>query len=155
MLSWAVEYEPLFEPGFYDVPFAHFCERLHPLLVDGFNNSQHRDILLRYLHILLKKAESVHVFVEAWIDGSFVSKKEKPNDVDIVLLYKGGIYLNSLSPSARKTYQELQNLKSWKEEYYCDLRLVEIEEELLKEYYQNFFGVDRANRPKGIIRIVF
>ena len=150
-----MEFEPLVKTEFYDVPFANICERLQPLLVDKFTNSKKRDILLRYLLILLQKAESVRIFVEAWIDGSFVSKKEEPNDVDIVLLYKGGIYLSSLCPSAKITYQELQNCKLWKEEYHCDLRLIEIHNDSLKNYYKNWFGNDKKQRPKGIIRIIF
>ena len=150
-----MEHEPLFEPGFYDVPFINIRERLQPLLVDTFTNSKNRDVLLRYLLILLQKAESVRIFVEAWIDGSFVSKKEEPNDVDVVLLYRGGIYLSSLAPSAQATYQELQDIKSWKEKYRCDVRLVEVQKDPLKNYYQKLFGNDREQRPKGIVRIIF
>ena len=150
-----MECEPLFEPGFYDVPFMNTNEHLRHLLVDRFANSKNRDVLFRYLHILLRKAESVRIFVEAWIDGSFVSNKEEPNDIDVVLLYRGGVHLSSLCPSAQTTFQELQNHKSWKEEYHCDLYLIEIQNDPLKNFYQKWFGSDRENRQKGIVRIIF
>ena len=139
-------------PGFYDVPFGNVKKALIELLVKPFTDSQHRESLLDRLLALLEEVANVCIFTEAWIDGSFVTDKEKPNDVDVVLWYNAA---SSISPRELRTYRELKDSGLVMTHYRCDVYLVQNGNDKLRRYWENWFGKDRAGHNKGIIRVVF
>ena len=85
-------------------------------------------------------------------DGSFVTDKEEPNDVDVVLWYNA---VSSISLRELRTYRELQDDKQMMSRYYCDVYLVKNGDDKLRRDWESWFGQDRIGCPKGIIRIVF
>ena len=128
--------------------FSDLRQRLTRLLVEPFPNQARRELLLDNLFVLLEKIEAeggASIFSEFWIDGSFVTKKEEPNDIDIVVIHATGIQLS----------RELVDSDSWYSRYRCDIHYVEFGDRPTKGYYQDCFGSDRDNYPKGIIRIRF
>jgi hypothetical protein len=147
-----VEYIPLFDSGFYDVPLGNIKESLTELLVNPFDDSQYRELMLNRLLALLEEVSNVCIFTEAWIDGSFVSDKEKPNDVDIVLWYNA---VSSISPRELRTYRELKDSSLMMSHYRCDVYLAKNGDDKLRRYWENWFGKDRTGCSKRIIRIVF
>ena len=147
-----MEHEPLLEPGFYDVPSDSLKENLTKLLVAPFEDSLHRKLLLNRLLALLEKVSSVSIFTEAWIDGSFVSDKEEPNDVDIVLWYNA---VPSISPMELRAYRELLDSDLMMFRYSCDVYLATNGNDKQRRYWKDWFGYDRTGQPKGIVRIIF
>ena len=147
-----MEYVPLLEPGFYDVSFVNVRQTLTELLVKPFDDSDHRESLLKHLLALLTEVADVYIFTEAWIDGSFVTDKEEPNDVDVVLWYNAA---TSISPGELRTYRELQDGDDMMFRYRCDVYLVKNGNDELRRYWESWFGKDRAGHDKGIIRVVF
>jgi len=147
-----MEQNSLFEPGFYDVPFDGLKETLLELLVKPFGDSRHRELLLDYLLALLAEVVHVRIFTEVWIDGSFVTDKEEPNDVDVVLWYNA---VPSISPRELRIYRELKDSSLMMSHYRCDVYLAKNGDETVRRYWENWFGTDRLRHPKGIIRIVF
>jgi hypothetical protein len=127
-------------------------ESLTELLVRPFADSQHRESLLSPLLALLAEVSSVSIITEVWIDGSFVSDKEKPNDVDIVLWYSAA---SSISPRELRVYRELKDNNLMMSHYRCDVYLAKNGDDKLRRYWENWFGRDRTGQTKGIIRIVF
>jgi len=147
-----VEYTPLFAPGFYAVPFEGLKENLTKLLVSPFADSRCRELLLTHLLALLVEVSGVCIFTEAWIDGSFVTDKEEPNDVDVVLWYNAA---SSISPRELRTYRELKDNNLMMSHYRCDVYLAKNGDDKLRRYWENWFGKDRTGTQKGIIRIIF
>jgi hypothetical protein len=147
-----VEWVPLLKPGFYDVPLGNLKESLTALFVSPFGDSQHRESLLKYLLALCTEVSNVCIFTEAWIDGSFVTDKEKPNDIDVVLWYDIG---TSISPRELRTYRELKDSNLMMTHYCCDVYLAKNGNDTLRQYWENWFGKDRTGHPKGIVRIIF
>ena len=147
-----MEHVPLLEPGFYNVSFVNVKKTLTELLVEPFIDSQRRESLLKHLLVLLTEIADVYIFTEAWIDGSFVTDKEEPNDVDVVLWYNAA---SSISPRELRTYRELQDGDDIMFRYHCDVYLVKNGNDKLREYWENWFGKDRTGHDKGIIRVVF
>jgi hypothetical protein len=147
-----VEHIPLFESGFYDVTFANIKETLTELLVSPFVGSHRRASLLNHLLTLLAEARNVCIFTEAWIDGSFVSDKEVPNDVDVVLWYNA---VSSISPRELRIYRELKDSDLMMFRYTCDVYLAKNGNDTVRRYWKNWFGKDRTGHPKGIIRVIF
>jgi hypothetical protein len=92
-----------------------------------------------------------------WINGSFTTNKENPNDIDLVNLVKVDNKF-ILNPN-----KKLFNNPNSEEEYLVhssfipiydsnDLRYSEVTEYLLN-YWKKWFGQDKENKPKGIIQI--
>lgn len=143
---------PLFEPGFYDVPLDGLKETLTERLVKPFTGSRRRELLLDRLLALLAEVEKVCIFTEAWIDGSFVTDKKEPNDVDLVLWYNT---VSSISPRELRTYRELKDSELMMFRFRCDLYVVRNDLPRERAYWKKFFGTTRAGTPKGIIRVYF
>ena len=143
---------PLFDPGFYDVSSHNLKESLTKLLVSPFDDSRQRKLLLNGLLALLEEVNEVSIFTEAWIDGSFVSDKEEPNDVDIVLWYD---VVSSISPRELQAYRELQDDDLMMYRYNCDVYLEISGDDTARRQWENWFGHDKTGQPKGIIRIIF
>ncbi len=61
--------------------------------VDAFPTSKTRKILFEnYLRFVYRFQDKVFPYFEQWINGSFVTKKENPNDIDIVTFLDYEIY---------------------------------------------------------------
>jgi hypothetical protein len=61
--------------------------------VDNFPNSKTRAILFSNLENYISQLQNeVFPWFEIWVDGSFVTKKENPNDIDVVLLLDFQVY---------------------------------------------------------------
>jgi len=141
-------FDPLFEPGFRDVLFEDSKECLTQLLVRPFSNSGHRAKLLKNLFVLLEAVErsgGASKFAEIWIDGSFVTKKVEPNDIDIVVVQKSGVYID----------QELLKVGYWEKVYKCQIIHIEDGNRAQQAEFLDWFGHDQEQRPKGIVRIRF
>jgi len=147
-----MEYAPLFGPGFCDVPFDSLKESLTKSLVSPFDGTRCRELLLAHVLALLGEVRKVCVFTEAWIDGSFVTDKEEPNDVDVVLWYNT---VSSISPRELRIYRELKDSDLMRTHYCCDVYLAKNGNDRLRRYWENWFGKDRTGTPKGIIRVAF
>ena len=150
--NYMMDHIPIFGSGFHDVSFSGVKETLTQLLVKPFADSQRRKLLLDHLVALLREVANVSIFTEAWIDGSFVTDKEAPNDVDVVLWYNA---TSSVSPRELQVYRELQDAKQMMSRYNCDVYLVKNGSDKLRRYWEGWFGQDRTGCPKGMIRVVF
>lgn len=146
-----MECKPFVESGFYDVPLRNLEECLTELLVDPLADSRHRKLLLDRLLALLVEVGNVSIFTEAWIDGSFVTDKEMPNDVDVVLWYNPA---SSISPRELRAYRDMKDSNLMMTHYRCDVYLVKNGNDKLREYWENWFGKDRTGHPKGIVRVI-
>ena len=145
-------YLSIFDPGFHDVPFGNLRETLTAFLVKPFDDSRRRESQLERLLALLVEVGKVRIFTEAWIDGSFVTDKEEPNDVDIVLWYDT---VPSISPRELRIYRELHDGNLMMSRYRCDVYLATNGNDKLQRYWNNWFGYDRTGHPKGIVRVLF
>jgi len=84
-------------------------EGLHPmtlagirkLCVDRFPASDSRNPLMESLEDILHRLDQSGIPADIWIDGSFITQKINPNDVDLVVLIPGRVY-NGGSPEVRE-----------------------------------------------------
>jgi len=65
---------------------------LQSLCVDGFPFTRTREDIMGALMSILSRLDDLGIHAEVWIDGSFLTKKDDPNDVDyvVVLNWFGG-----------------------------------------------------------------
>ena len=59
---------------------------LHEIFVLNFPKTSRRDELISELNIFLESIKIlINSNIEIWIDGSFTTMKQNPNDIDIVI----------------------------------------------------------------------
>lgn len=143
----------LLSAGFHEFADLGALERL---CVEGFPRSRTRGRLMRGLreYVAFLVGE-VGIEVEIWIDGSFVSDKENPNDVDLLILVAGesvaGLggeernMLYSMTADAGRSVAQ--------SDFYCDVYFCFVEDEWHKSAWRGWYGFDRRENPKGIARI--
>src|SRR5262245_28434346 len=118
-----MDFPPLLPQGLHAKTWAE----IEAMCVTGIPLSTSRPTLLAGLRALVDRLMAVGVTGELWIDGSFVTQKLEPADVDIVL---------HLTPAAFSNGgQALQALLRWigsgdaairaqvKQQFHCDVYL--------------------------------
>lgn len=79
-------------------------------LVDRFPTSSSRRHILQGLQLYISDLESLGISGRLWLDGSFVTGKNHPGDVDLVPVVSFEL-LNRLSPAAQQLAPRLLNGK--------------------------------------------
>lgn len=81
-----------------------------------------------------------------YLNGSFVSDKEGPRDIDAVLILPRGF--NRQGPLAIR-------LRSLHREFGFDIEQVPVDDEEERDYFLNdFFATDRDGNPRGLIGVI-
>lgn len=120
-----------------------------------------RDILIGYTNFV-NKLKQYGIKCEQWIDGSFVTSKIDPNDIDLVCIIDKDI-LDILPNSAKQELGEMFNPPIAKAKYKCDAYLLIKVPDTdpyydsnyipFRAYWRGQFGFDRSEQPKGMLRI--
>lgn len=113
------EYEPLLPLGFHEKTL----KELRALCVAPFSKSSTRNLIMQGVETVAKEMLAATIEAKIWIDGSFVSEKIDPSDVDILVEIRGEFY-ESANVDQRKIIDALdENLykaglrvdsRSWK-----------------------------------------
>ncbi|MFY7912326.1 MAG: DUF6932 family protein [Emticicia sp.] len=140
-------------------------EFLKQNFVNQFQESQTRALIYEGLvKFLTNFYNFTKTSFEIWIDGSFVTKKVNPNDIDIVLIIDAHI-LKQKGAEIENLFKSKEAKLSYKVDAYTiaeydidspQYPLFQIE----KAYWANWFGYTRRNRqgkrfPKGFIKLTF
>lgn len=72
-------YQPLLPPGQHVMSMGD----LHAICVGMFPASAGRPILFAELQRLVADLQALHLTCELWIDGSFLTEKQEPSDIDL------------------------------------------------------------------------
>ncbi len=139
-------------------------EGLHPIslgqvrtmCVTNFPLSTTREPIMIGLERLIGELEGRSVSTEVWIDGSFVTEKINPKDVDVVLCTDSRVYDEGTDQQRSILHTVNANLKKV---LGCDSYLfleypqghpLYEEGQRLREYWLWQFGISRSDEPKGI-----
>lgn len=138
-----------------------FLPAFQATFVDGMEDAEHRKILFRqYLQFVneVKKAFGVAFF--QWIDGSFVTTKPLPGDIDVVTFLPYDIMTQKigaifhLRENAKSLYgvdAKFSPVCKWNHRFFEESKKQET-------YWQSLYGFSRPDFegkkwPKGIIKI--
>jgi hypothetical protein len=86
-----------------------------------------------------------------WFDGSFVTSKQRPRDVDVIYLPPPGSDVTAwgdLSPTNRSRLKDLRQVDLWP---YPSPQPGGFRKPMAMETILEFFSHDRDGRPKGLI----
>ncbi len=141
-------YQPLLDEGIHDIE----VDECFDLFVRPFKNNEHRSKLMeRFLHYYWELCQ-LGIFVEIWLDGSFVTKKEQPSDIDIVLIVNRS-QLNELDHDQARTFYTLMQPIITKARYGIDVRMHGYDEHERKEQKRKLFSYDKNLNKKGFARL--
>ena len=76
-----LDYPPLLKAGFHQLTMS----KVRNICVDSFPLSTKRDGIMKNLEHVHSELTGVGIKGDLWIDGSFVTEKIQPNDVDLLL----------------------------------------------------------------------
>jgi hypothetical protein len=144
----------LINPGIHEMDMDDF----HISFVKQFTTSQRRQLIFdSLLRFVAKMFKDFNIY-EIWIDGSYVTEKINPNDVDIVIFFsvEDFIRVSKIWDVIRKDAVNIDP--------YCAVAVTEENKQKLssadintiinkRNYWKGQFGFDREDRPKGIINI--
>jgi hypothetical protein len=130
--------------------------------VDGFPTSATRSVLLESFSYVREAIRRVVPIREQWLNGSFVTSKLHPGDIDVVTMFAGED-LDALDGPAwallrglvsDKTSQWLHGCDSYQLTYFAS----ESEHHSIylgaAAYWDGLFGHDRDGKSKGYISVV-
>ncbi len=109
--------------------------------------------MLERFQVWLAEFYKVGIDAEIWIDGSFATFKESPQDIDIAFFYNV-TDLKKISLDQRIIFNMITS-QDVKIRYYCDLNI--IGNSFLDERFRwrGTFGFSWDDSPKGIARIYY
>jgi hypothetical protein len=75
------EFPPLLPFGFH----PHTADELRKMLVEAFPNSTRRAWLWENFLELIEKLKAAHLPCKIWLDGSYLTQKLDPDDIDLIV----------------------------------------------------------------------
>lgn len=141
---------PILSPGLHDLRE----DELRNHFLSSFPGSRTRKSLISGFSKYLDKLRKFGVSFEIWVDGSFTTDKENPNDIDIVV-FGSESELNLLPPDLQNGLKPLLlDRATIRRRYGLDVLFAVSEDQNLRSYWRGWYGFDRNENPKGIARLV-
>lgn len=129
---------------------------LRELCVNGFPLSTNRPKIMEGLEKVIERLRSNGIQGEVWINGSFVTEKMNPEDIDLVLRVSAEFYENATQKQRETVDWLASNLE---DSHFCDGYLFfewpeghtnyQLGEDMYN-YWMRQFGFSRGNEMKGI-----
>jgi hypothetical protein len=139
---------PILEPGLHDFELNDISNHF----LKDFPDSKTRKALIDGLNAFVTELSKVGAPIELWIDGSFTTNKENPNDIDLVIFSPAKI-INELPSEKQQLFSVLTDRSAMKSYFGCDVLFSPTEDDDLRSYWRGWYGFDRDENPKGIARI--
>ena len=143
----------LFDPGFHDWDADTVEQRFYELLVDPFEAARRRYLARRFFQ-LIDDFKKFGLTIEVWVDGSYVTDKQAPNDIDVVFIINPK-EVERLSKHAKARLRRFTDRSYIEDLYDCHLFILRNDQNDLKEYFEDWFGHSRSGAPKGLLRFYF
>ena len=120
------------------------------LAVEPFKERRRREELTAKLFLWMNEISALGVPLTAWIDGSFCTEKESPNDIDIcILVEKAG--LNALNEEQFVRFEQLTSRPYVRTGYDLDLYVIDADDENEQRQWRELFGKGHDRKTvKGI-----
>ena len=149
------EFPPLLEVGLHPMTLGELKE----LCVAQFHSSATRQKIFDTLTKLIEKLSKLNIAGDLWIDGSFLTRKTNPADVDIVLAINNEAY-DDANEEQQKAIDGLDS-NDWSGGT-CDSYVLVVYDasndlywfgEFMRAYWIRQFGFSRGEDMKGIATV--
>jgi hypothetical protein len=145
-------------PALFPIGFHRLTmENVEQVCVDQFSLSSTRPIICDGLDMLVTVLELCDVVGELWVDGSFLTEKINPKDVDVVLRVDGALYNSGTAKQRNAIDWVIDNQKLMLK---CDSYAffeyppgdpLHDEGRWWYSYWHKQWGFSREDDPKGIV----
>ena len=148
------DFPPLLGIGFHDMSM----DDLERLCVRPFLNSTTRQQIMDGLKQTLGTLSTNRVKGHAWIDGSFLTEKNNPEDSDVLVVVQDSDVTDQKQAASLDWFSK----EDLKRDYKCDSYVfretggmvnVDPSNEIMRAYWIRQFSFDRSQQPKGIARV--
>ena len=127
-------------------------EEIKALCVDNFPTSMTRPVIFdNFVRHMISPLVKMGMMCDVWIDGSFITEKENPEDVDILIEY---------DPTKNYQPQQIESIytflkmcvanHAFKCQCLCDAYAVPTNNQKSVAYWMGQFGFNRDRTPKGL-----
>jgi hypothetical protein len=146
------EWPPLLPLGFH----ALDAIARRRICVERFPGSITRPRILTNLETIINQVNHSAIAGDTWIDGSFLTEKLNPDDVDIALIVTRAT-VQSFSAAQLQFFNDFSDRQLYDryrlDSYGIALDVGTPEGEYAYAYWLRQFGFSRGDVPKGIIRV--
>lgn len=143
------DFPPLLDPGFHDLDL----KQVEDLCVTAFGNNDRRKRVWERFNVFLDQLRSTGIDYELWLDGSFLTEKSEPGDIDVAVLANPA-KVNSLPVNHRATLERIFiDSHVTKLRYLTHAFFVLADDQSGRAYWSRWFGHDRSGTPKGIVKL--
>ena len=125
-------------------------DALHALAVQPFAGSHQRPLLYSGLLAFIAEVRGLGLDGEWWINGSFMSEKPEPSDVDVVLFWEQAS-MARVQGTSHTRLTELFRQGAAKTLYGCDAYAEDARAQARRHYWRGVYGFDALDRPKGVV----
>lgn len=140
-------YHPLLSEGFHLLTL----EQIEQICVLAIGTKRRKDLFQR-LKILLDEFRKFNISLEYWINGSFVTSKPNPGDIDIVV-FADAVEVCNLSQQVKTALRILQDPHDIRARYNCDVYFIAGAGIADIEYWTKTFSGKKKGPLKGIIKL--
>ena len=143
-----LDYPPFLSSGLHQVSVSD----IEAMCVDRFDDSNLRPRIFSRLRAFIEAVTDTGVRGELWVDGSFITLKDEPNDVDLVLWIDGREPLSSVQVSRLDEIRSGELRERSRNNPYCDIYTAR-STDYWRDYWRDLFGTGHNGMPKGIIQV--
>lgn len=150
------EFPPLLAPGFHWMTVAEVRE----LCVIAFPSSLTRRAIMEGLEEVISRLNNADIDGEIWIDGSFLTSKIDPLDVDYLLCVGSDIYDHD---PAKRLVIDWASHEDLRDSHSCDAykwikydkgHPLFADSEDTRKYWTDWYGISRKRIAKGIAVVI-
>lgn len=143
------EWPALLPAGLHDTDLQAIEQRC----VNTFTKSNARPRIFAGLRLLLQTLREMGLKGEIWLDGSFLTEKPEPSDVDLLFVADSAALAQTYARHAA-TLEALFSRGEARALYLCDAYCCTQDDANKLSYWRGWFGFFRdGSRAKGIARI--
>ena len=121
--------------------------------VDKFPSHARREVIFNLFCNLLEIIEKTNVYFEVWIDGSFVTEKETPDDIDVSFISSGDQVDPAIPINKAALEYIFADRKVTKIRFLTDAIFVDGRDQNQLIYWKGCWGFSRTDIPKVFIRL--
>jgi hypothetical protein len=139
------EFNPILPAGIIFMGLEDFKQ----LFVDQFPQSARRkalfDKFLQFFEFIL----NLDIITELWLNGSFVTEKPEPGDIDAVAF----VDKDKLKKQRGVEKNPLMNVGDLKKNLSIDIRFAANDDDKSRSYWMALYGSSRDGRKKGFVNL--
>ncbi|MCP9755826.1 hypothetical protein EGI26_11730 [Lacihabitans sp. CCS-44] len=144
------EYPPLIKKGFVEIGLWQF----DALFLQPFKFNDHRKKLIDSFIVFLEEFKKLGLRAEIWIDGSFTTEKEEPDDIDLLFLLDIN-EVDNLTGNKAKLFKDLLiSREKVKVRFGLDVYFINMYDSKEKAKWIETYGFDSGKlNEKGIFKL--